>query len=538
MKCYLIPKAKTLSLLLILAMLTGAAFAGDTGTQQTNPGVSKLVVGTTDYMAGFDLTLDYPVWEYMMMFTHDGLVAYDRNGEILPQLAESWETTDIKKWIFHLVDNATWHDGEPFTSEDVKFTMEYTRDKKIAYGASNYKDIVSIETPDDQTVVVNLNESNYNFIYKLANAPIMFPKHIFENADEPKEFKDANLMLVGTGPYIFDSFDKAAGLVDFKANEDYWGGKPAIKTIEMRFFNNPDTMVMALQKNEIDTIEAGGMSPSYVPKLLEDSNIKIMTFDSLGIKNVLFFNNNKPPFNNKKLRNAISYAINYDELLNLMTAGYGYTPDAGVVLESNKDYCETRDLIYDPNITKSELDDLGYKDIDGDGFRETPEGNKFAPELLIINNAEYVRSADLLKNYFEDVGLNLQVMPFDDTTFWKMVNTDRVHDMALEDLGFWTTTSHKGFYSTTLDYRGYGKANVTDPDYIGIVDQLGITLNDDERRELACEIQNYYADELPMIPLYAMYVVQPYNKKYEGYIANPLLQTVISHDTFMNLHES
>ncbi|MDD4653384.1 MAG: ABC transporter substrate-binding protein, partial [Methanothrix sp.] len=212
--------------------------------------ISNLVIGSD--MGDFAANMADFNCNYQMIFSHEGLIDYDSNGEVVPRLAESWETTDMKKWIFHLVKNATWHDGVPFTSKDVKFTMEYTRDKKILYGATTYDVINSIETPDDYTVILNLKEPNAVCLAKLANVPIIIPEHIYANVDDPKKLTDIDKMFIGTGPYIFDSYDHAAGIVNFKANDNYWVGKPAIKNIQMRLFKNQDTMMMALQNGEID----------------------------------------------------------------------------------------------------------------------------------------------------------------------------------------------------------------------------------------------------------------------------------------------
>ncbi|MDD2753987.1 MAG: ABC transporter substrate-binding protein [Methanothrix sp.] len=531
-------KELTISMLILASILFSGYIGGALAASEGDERISNLVIGSD--MGDFAANLADFNCNYLMIFSHEGLVDFDSNGEIVPRLAESWDTDDMKKWVFHLVKNATWHDGVPFTSNDVKFTMEYTRDKKILYGSTAYNELESVETPDDHTVILNLKMPNIACLARLANVPIIIPEHIFENIDDPKKFTDVNQMFIGTGPYIFGSYDKAAGIINFKANDNYWAGKPAIKNIEMRLFKNQDTMMMALQNGEIDLpyFYSKGASYYYVPKLLENQNIKVMTFDSLGIKKAIIFNSQKKPFDSKDLRQAISYAINYDELLNLMTAGYGKVPNSGLVLESTKYYIETRPMEYDSEKARTMLDSLGYKDIDGDEFREMPDGSKFSPELLVqSSNDESVRASELIEKDLGEVGIALKIKMVDNPTFWDIIEEKREHEMMFGGLPFWTTNGYKGYYTSIMDSRNYGWANINDSAYQSIADNLAMAKDLSERKKLVETIQNYYSENLPVIPLYSMDFIQPYDKKYEGYATHPTWG-FLSQTTFMNLHKS
>ena len=296
---------------------------------------------------------------------------------------------------------------------------------------------------------------------------------------------------------------------------------------------------MAFQKGDIDVpfIYAEGVSYYYVPKLLQNSEIEVMSYDSRGIKNVLYFNCDRSPFNDKRFREAISYAIDYDELVNLMTAGYGYTPNAGMVLKGMPYYIESRRLSQDINRSKNMLDSIGFKDIDGDGFREADDGKKFQPELLIINDMESTRSSELINNYLHEIGVNSRIKAVDEATFWQIMEDEKSYDMNLCGAEFWTTFNYRGYYTSVVDYRRFGRANVRDPAYLSLVDQIGSAPDEQTKENLIRDLQNYYADNLTQIPLYAMDYIQPYNKKYEGYVPNPVWG-IMSLETFMGLHEA
>jgi peptide/nickel transport system substrate-binding protein len=262
-----------------------------------------------------------------------------------------------------------------------------------------------------------------------------------------------------------------------------------------------------------------------------------MTFDSLGIKSAVYFNTQKEPFDSKDLRQAISFAINYDEITTLMTGEYGKTPNSGLINEHSKYYIETRPMEYDIEKAILMLDNLGFNDIDGDGFRELPDGSEFNPELLVqSSNDAFVRLSELIKKDLGAVGIDLRIKVVDSTTYWAITG-EKGHDMMLSGLPFWALKCDKGYYTCAMDSRSMGWANIDDPAYQSIADDLRTAMDENEIEKLVEEIQKYYSDELPVIPLYSMDFFQPYSNKYEGYVTHPIWG-VLSNGTFMGLHEA
>ncbi len=301
-------------------------------------------------------------------------------------------------------------------------------------------------------------------------------------------------------------------------------------------FKNPDTMVMALQKGEIDVtyVYGSGVSYYYVPGLLANKNIAVMTYENTwNVPYVLFFNTNVTPYDNVQFREAVGYAIDYNEIKNLMTAGYGKTPNAGFVPDSFAYYTDTRALARDLNKSRAMLDALGYADRDGDGFREAPDGKKFAPELLVINYPDDVRLAQLIKKYFNDVGLDVVVDAKDEDTAWDILDVKKTYDMALSGSG----NVGAMYAADIVDTRYYGWAMVDDSVFTAIVDRFLGTADEGKRRQAAVELQEYYASEYPIIALYWDEVIQPYNNKYTGYVPNPK-HGVITYGTLYGLRKT
>jgi peptide/nickel transport system substrate-binding protein len=510
-------------------LLSGFALA-EALAQDKAKAVDKLVIGTTDQVE--DLNVDDSTFNtYREAFLTKSLIRVDASGDYVPALAESWETKDAKTWIFHLVKNATWHDGVPLSSADLKFSLEYLP-KKL--GGSNWNIIDSVEAPDGHTLIIHLKTPDGNFLNNLLMLRTV-PKHVFEKVEEPKKFNDPTC-AVGCGPYKFMEFDKAAGLLKFQAYENYYGGKPAVQEIDIRMFKNQETMMMALQKGELDTIYiySGGISYYYVPHLLKNADLGYMLIKNTGVPNALWFNLNKTPYNDTRFREAVSYAIDYEELKNLFTAGYGRTPSAGFIPEGSQNYVKTRPLTCNTSQANLLLNSTGLMDMNGDGFRENIDKSQFQPQILVKSDSDSVRLGEMLKKYFDGVGLDAQIKVSDSSGFWDIVD-NKDHEMFLSRTTPWGMMMEAGYATGYMDTRSNGWPVISDPAFTKLVDKLLGSSDEKTTAKLAKSVQEYYAKELPALSLYWNDYVQPYNKKYEGYVTNPI-HGILSYETFYGLH--
>jgi len=515
--------------ILLCILLSGSAQGNSSGDAGTYP-IDKLIIGTTDQIEDINVN-DGTFNTYREALITKSLIRVDQSGNYVPALAESWETDDARKWTFHLVTNATWHDGEPVTAEDVKFSLEYLPEK---LGGSNWNIIDSVEAPDDFTVIINLNSKDGNFLTNLLMLRTV-PKHIFEEIDDPKKFNEPK-SAIGCGPYKFLDFDRDAGLIRFQAYDNYFEGKPAAQEIDIRMFKNQDAMMMALLKGEIDTIYiySGGISYYYVPQLLEDDSLGYILIDNSGVPAALWMNQNKEPFGDARFREAISYAIDYEELKNLFAAGYGRTPNAGFIPEGSLNYIETRSLSRNISMAVSLLNDTGLMDVNGDGLRENAEGGSFKPQLLVKSDSDSVRLGEMLKKYLGDAGLDVEIKVTDSSGFWDIVDA-KEHDMFISRTTPWGMMMEAGYATGYMDTRSNGWPMLDDPTFTELVDDLLASYSEDDTANLAATVQQYYAKELPAISLYWNDYVQPYNKKYEGYSANPIYG-ILSYETLYDLH--
>ena len=503
------------------ALVLLASLMPDLGCSTAPTTGKPLVIGTTMDVKDVGLD-DYYAGILRSVFTHSGLVSLDADGNYVGDLAHSFETKDGKTWTFKLKKGIKWHDGQPFGAEDVKFSMEYLLEKLPVY-RSHWAIVNSVEAPDENTVVITLKQPNARFLVNLLVLRTI-PKHIFEKVKDPKTFTDPAAM-VGTGPYVFDRFDKAAGLLIFKKNRDYFGEKPTVSEVHVRLFKNPDTMYMALEKGELDTVYfyAAGTDPVYVPRLMKDGKIKFMFTNNLGVPNALFFNVEKAPVDDPRFRRALAYAIDYEELQRIFTAGYGKVPNAGFVPEGTPGYVQTPKMRQDIAQSTSILDSMGYKDRNGDSYRETTEGKPLVLDLMVRGDlAESVRLAELLKRYFEAVGVRISLRTVDSAAFKNIADIEKSHVAFISRTTPWGMITWGGYGTGYFDSRNIGWTQVKDPEFHKLVDEILTELDSSRQKQIAARIQEYYADNLPAVPLYWNTLVQPYSERYQGWYVDPL----------------
>ncbi len=538
-------KNKKISLALICAVILIASIAVTIGFYTLNEGnnpfnagsktIDEFIVGTTYEVTSVSI-LDDAFPQMCEQVSHQGLVKYNTEGGFEPCLADRWSTDDSIVWTFDITTKAKWSDGQAVTPEDIKFTFEYLPKYSVA-DASTWSNIKSVEVTSNNQIVITLHNANSNFLTTVVAMEVL-PKHIFQDITDPSTYIDKEA-TIGCGPYIFDYFDPDAGKVSFVANENYRDGAPNIKRITYVMYKNQDLMVMALKKGEIDTtyIYGGGINYYYVAGLLSNSNIKIMQIDNQGVPMVLWFNLLREPFNDVQFRQAISYCIDYDELLNIIGGGYGNHSNAGFAPRSTYGYIETRELTQDLTKANAMLDTLGYVDVNHDGYREKPDGSKFQPGLETRDNSPYPQAAQLIKTYLNNVGIDAQLKIEDASTLVTKFIDTRDYDMAVSRTTPWGMLDWAGYGSCYFDDRNIGWSGYSDTTFEKLVDSRMAAPTVEQQNALGAQIQEYYADNMPAIALYWGSLVQPVNAKYTGYAFDPMWG-IMSYDTFFNLEKA
>lgn len=373
-----------------------------------------------------------PTWTFYQVVRHIGnsLVSFDPETlEWRPELAQSWEIIEEPDGgmaiIFHLVRNATWHDGHPFTSADIKFTYEQVAPVFNSFVASMMKEYVkSIETPDDYTVI---------FRFKTKWAPAFYPgyfggsginispKHLYEGTDIANN--PYNAKPIGTGPFKFKEWKKGEYII-LERNENYWKkGLPYLDRIIFRIIKTSPAMMLAFEKGEIDFVWTYGLTMSDAVALQEKIGLgqlpgkRVWFFPSPGGSlDVVGFNlhpDGPAPLKDVRVRKAIAAAIDRKKIaevvyFNRVEALDTVVSSAPAVARYNPGVNQPS---YDPALAERLLDEAGYP--------RGPDGTRFKLRLMIdsVSYPWYLKESELIRDFLAEVGIVVEIVALD-TAAW------------------------------------------------------------------------------------------------------------------------
>jgi len=476
---------------------------------------------------------------------YEGLVIKDRNGKFNPSLAERWEVSpDARVWTFHLVNNATWHDGVPFTCADVKFTRDYMKANNLTMGFV-LNDVKSVECTDDHTVVFTLKTSYSGFLDQVSHTPgiTIAPRHFWENIGDPQGYIDKT--LVGTGPFIFTKSEP--GYVQLKRNNAYYGKVPAISGVVLKLITNPDSQVLALKNGEIDVVS--GIPPAVAESLKNEKDISTYTIQDSGAYEIAF-NMKGYPSNISGFRQAMSHAVDRETIRSLIGTGRP-TTTTFLIPSLAGDYVNPADVgMYDYDLAKAQ------KMLAAAGFTKNHEGFLIGPDGKVVtitlptgsdatsgkkNSAASIRSGTtqkiitVLKNDWAKLGITLTPITYDDRNQYRAaVNANPVfidtfpvqlHDDANAFINFAITPTQE------VNYYNYNN-----PEYNSLVSQMKNTSDQAEIKKLAYRMQDILAKDIPTIPVCTTDTIVAFrNDRFIGWDVGPGYHSTLDPQVLVNL---
>jgi peptide/nickel transport system substrate-binding protein len=479
-----------------------------------------LKIATTDEVKSQAFMTDYNI-NQMNMVSNPPLTQFDENGKITGALADSYKvSSDNTIWIFTLKANQFWSDGKPVTPEDVQYTMQMMgkNDPNYAWIPKFIKDI----TVDGNKITYTLHEPYTNLHQDLGGVKTL-PKHKWESVEKPMEYTGDGGSYVGCGPFFIDAVDLNAGTLTFKKNP-FWKGKaPYYDAVIVSWFKNEDAASKSLENGEMDTYwkYSGSYPFANIESLQSTGTFDILEKPSTGVT-FLGFNLNKEPMSDLAFREAISKALNYQELVDISTLGHGRVPNTGFIPPAMNGYVETDQLQYNPDDAKKILENAGYKDSDGNGIIEGNDGKDLKLDFLIRDS--FSREAELVKDYLEKVGFGVEIHSVDQNT-WMDLKDKFDYDITLTRTTPFGMIKQAGWATAYFDSRLGGGGlikTVSDPAFHDICDGILSTTDRTKLAGYAKEVQQYYADNLPGIPLYWKNDVTPYDKAITGWYSNPM----------------
>jgi peptide/nickel transport system substrate-binding protein len=421
-----------------------------------------------------------------MSLIFDTLIWKDQNGYV-PALAESWQM-DGGAYVFNLRKDATWHDGEPFTANDVVFTVDYI--KEHPYPLVSSKLVKSAEAPDDYTVKLYLNGSYAPFLEMVAGALPIIPEHIYGDVDNPEEFSDDEA-LIGTGPYELVDYDQSQGTYLYQAYDDYYLGVPKVKQLRYVKVSN-EMAAAALEKGDVNAATA----PPEKVEELEGKGFEVLKGSHDGITKIMV-NHQKEPFSDVRFRKALYYAIDRQALVDTVLRGYGIIASPGLLAPDN-DLCnpDVEEYTYDPAKTEELMGELGYAK---DGQYFTKDGQPLEIEMLITSTDE--RAGEMLKQQLEEAGFEVTLRSVDSKTRDSLVS-EWSFDLALNSHGgmggdpeILNRLIGEGFSFNSARYA-------ENQDLNNLLNEQVSEMDPDKREQLVDQIQVIHAQDLPTLSLY------------------------------------
>ncbi len=427
--------------------------------------------------------------------------------QITGDLAESWSVSeDGLTWTFNLHKGVKFSDGKELTAADVVYTfktIETSAEDIAPFRPRFYQGdkAIAFEAKDDYTVVAHLTEPNASFFTDIS-VPII-PDKALEGQDlRTGEF---NRKPVGTGPFKVADWTTGESIT-LEANENYFKGRPCVDKLIFRIIPDLQAQVNALLTGEIDfLLNVPGASVEQF-KTNADFTLDIAEYDSLfGI----FFNNDRDQFKDKRIRQALMIAIDRKALVDSVRQGYGAVHNSHFdqAVPFYKDD-KLGGYDYDPKRAGEILDEVGIKDVDGDGIRDL-DNKPWVIHFLSFQEGfrDYFSVATVVQAYWKDIGIDVELETRDLSTMISQLYQERKLDKPFDVMvSGWSQigpepNSYANFYMTTPEL-GPNLENYENAEVNELFEKARTLTDTAERMKIYEQIEKILWDELPTLPLY------------------------------------
>jgi peptide/nickel transport system substrate-binding protein len=507
----------------IRAGLAAAALmigAGGASAQTAGGTLVYLVQPEPPTLAGF-ISTSGPIG-FVAPKIYDGLFDYGPDLGVLPALAESHEVSEDGRTVpFKLRQGVTWHDGEPFTSADVEFSVMEVLKKFHPRGPNSFREVTAIETPDAHTAVFRLaNPAPYMLRSLSAYESPMVPKHLLEGT----EIRNADIANapVGTGPFKFVEWRKGQ-YIRLDRNEDYWKeGRPYLDRLVARFAPDASTRTAAMENGEVMYAGLGAIPNIDAVRLRDEPGFGVTT-EGYGMINsmaLIEFNTQVEPFDDPAMRRAVSQAIGRDFIIDNIFFGYGKA--ATSALSTN--FSATG--LYDgpqPNYPPTADPEAAIATLDAAGFAPDGDGVRARVTLDLIPYGEnWMRTGEYIKQALGDVGIEVELRYEDVPTWLKRIYAD--YDYQFNVNYFYQLSDpvlgvHR-HYGTDQIRQGTHFVNGTrysNPAVDALLASGASEPNAERRAEMYAELQAILAEDMPVANLFEMQFLTVYNEKLKGH---------------------
>ncbi len=428
---------------------------------------------------------------YSHLFTMDwGIV---RGTQAYGDLAESWEMApDGLTVTFRLHRNVKWHDGQPLTSADVKFTFDRIIEKKYPY-STFLRNVAEIVAPDDHTIVLKLKTRDVSMIPMMAQASQwwgkIYPRHLWEKEAGFDTGPHVN-NPVGSGPFRFVRRDP--GVVELAANAEYFRGKPAVDRLIYKHVTDVNVARAEFDAGQFPWLPFDYAPPlSEVPKLQADKNVKVI-FTPSHYGRDLQINMRKAPFDDIKVRQAIAYAMDRDAINRLAFNNF-WKPEYHASIQSQENWIN-RNVSF-PKFDRATAERL----LDEAGLKRGADGWRFATTLTGQPLADIRGMMPIILQQLRQIGINASLVQYDQATFFNIMAQGKF------DLSVYSTRygpdpdAYREHYATgrPRNYPGYSNPEIDE------IAERAVTLTDiAARKAIYQRIQELVVRDIPYVNLF------------------------------------
>ncbi|MCC7117635.1 MAG: ABC transporter substrate-binding protein [Anaerolineales bacterium] len=526
---------KLLYLLILCALVLSAC-----GTMSAKPpavlrigwaqGPDSLNIGVAWLASAY--TISELTYSSMYELKLDGTLAFDLGTDVK-------RSDDGLIYTFTIREGVKFHDGQTLTAKDVAFTYNLVKDHEDFPTLHSYTEhFVSVEAPDDKTVVITLDEAIPNIESKLVFLYIL-PEHIWKDhsaGDAAATFE--NLEMIGSGPFKMLEY-KPNEFIRLGVNKDYYGGTASLDEVIFQIFSSNDALVQSLKTGQIDLIT--GVPNTSVELLKADSNIKVVSGSPLSpdLADIIFniadpancptddggLCTGHPALRDKQVRQALAYATDKQKIIDIILLGMGETGVALVPSGLGEWFnSDIKDYAFNLDTANQMLDDAGYKDTDGDGVREMPDGSQ--PLIFRMNwpssDTTAPRMAELLSETWGKVGVKLQMQGMESDALTAICCPVYDYDIMLWG---WVADPDPNtlLIIPTTDQipTGYNETGYSNPKYDELYEAQGRELDHAKRVEMVHEMQAIIHEDVPyIIPYYAFAIEAHRTDRFTGWLDN------------------
>lgn len=415
----------------------------------------------------------------------DQLVTRDDDGKVVPAIATAWAYKSDTEIAFTLRDDATFHDGQKLTPEDVAFSVNRIIDKKFASPQlSQFNKIASAAVTGPHEVTIRTNGPYPVLLAQLVKLSIV-PKHVVEAVGD-----DAfNLSPVGSGPYKFEKWQRGVA-VSLVRNDAYWGRKGYFRSAEFRAVPDAATRVADLKAGSADV--AVTLDPDLAAQLQGAAGTKVLTAVTERIA-YLKLNPSKPPFDDVNLRRAVAYAVDKQSIVDGLLGGYD-KPVSQLASPDYTGYVEgVEGLAFDPAQARQLIEKAGSAAAQPIAFLTSPTFDQRIVQALV--------------QQLNDVGFKVNVETVDFATYLQRIQSEKTKQPVIS-FGRWSCACQDADgISFPLLQSSSSFSAVSDPGIDALLNSARNTLDEKKRLEAYKEVATTVAKDVPILPLYQAAVI-------------------------------